>query len=196
MRATLLAISAAYVVMAVLLLAWALSSRFAWWVKAIAIVVTSVFFVEVFFATKGLLGWPGVGHAAAALPAAVDAGGRARSQDQRSGRDLSLGRGGRREQRAEPASRAPIGCPIPSRLPTARSRRATRSWPATRRKAPPRMSATTRAQAEVKQQGDTPTHGRKREPERSCRQPRSRRAAESAARRVQPMSGPVLPAKN
>ena len=33
--------------------------RFAWWVKAVAIVVTSVFFVEVFYATKGLLGWPG-----------------------------------------------------------------------------------------------------------------------------------------
>ncbi len=61
MRATLLAISAAYVVMAVLLLSMALSSRFSWWVKAVAIVVASVFYVEVFFATKGLLGWPGVG---------------------------------------------------------------------------------------------------------------------------------------
>ena len=35
-----------------------LTSRFAWWVKAVAIVVTSVFFVEAFYATKGLLGWP------------------------------------------------------------------------------------------------------------------------------------------
>ena len=61
MRATLLAISAAYVVVAVLLLSMALSSRFSWWVKAVAIVVASVFYVEVFFATKGLLGWPGVG---------------------------------------------------------------------------------------------------------------------------------------
>ena len=47
--------------MAVLLLSMGLSSRFAWWVKAGAIVVTSVFFVEVFFATKSLLGWPGTG---------------------------------------------------------------------------------------------------------------------------------------
>jgi len=58
MTPTVLAISAAYVVVAVLLLALGLSSRFAWWVKAAAIAVTSVFFVEVFFATKGLLGWP------------------------------------------------------------------------------------------------------------------------------------------
>src|SRR5215467_6298529 len=58
MTATVLAISAAYVVIAVLLLSLGLASRFAWWVKAAAIVVTSVFFVEVFFATKDLLGWP------------------------------------------------------------------------------------------------------------------------------------------
>ncbi len=58
MTSTVLAISAAYVVIGVLLLTLGLSSRFAWWVKAAAIVVTAVFFVEVFFATKGLLGWP------------------------------------------------------------------------------------------------------------------------------------------
>jgi hypothetical protein len=62
MTPTVLAISAAYVVVTVLLLAFGLSSRFAWWVKAAAIVVTSVFFVEVFFATKGLLGWPQPGQ--------------------------------------------------------------------------------------------------------------------------------------
>jgi len=59
MTTTVLAISIAYVVMGVVLLGMGLTSRFAWWVKAIAIVVTSVFFVEVFYATKGLLGWPG-----------------------------------------------------------------------------------------------------------------------------------------
>ena len=45
MTSTVLAISVAYVVIGVLLLATGLSSRFAWWVKAAAIVVTSVFFV-------------------------------------------------------------------------------------------------------------------------------------------------------
>ena len=62
MNAVVLAISIAYVVMAVLLLSMGLTSRFAWWVKGVVIVVTSVFFVESFFATKGLLGWPGSGR--------------------------------------------------------------------------------------------------------------------------------------
>ena len=51
MTPTVLAISAAYVVLGVLLLAIGLGSRFSWWVKAAAIMVTSVFFVEAFFAT-------------------------------------------------------------------------------------------------------------------------------------------------
>jgi hypothetical protein len=58
MTTTLLAISAAYVVLAVIVLSMGLSSRYAWWLKAGAIVITSGFFVEVFFASKGLLGWP------------------------------------------------------------------------------------------------------------------------------------------
>jgi hypothetical protein len=62
MTASLLAISAAYVVIAVLLLGVGLTARLAWWVKAASIIVTSAFFVEAFFATKGLLGWPGTGQ--------------------------------------------------------------------------------------------------------------------------------------
>jgi hypothetical protein len=61
MTLTLLAISAAYVVLSLVVLAMGLTSRFAWWVKATAIVVSSGFFVEVFFASKGLLGWPASG---------------------------------------------------------------------------------------------------------------------------------------
>lgn len=61
MTVTLLAISAAYVVMAVVVLSMGLTSRFAWWVKATTIVVSSAFFVEVFYASKGLLGWPATG---------------------------------------------------------------------------------------------------------------------------------------
>jgi hypothetical protein len=62
MTTTLIAISAAYVVMGVLLLSAGLTSPFRWWVKAAAIIVTSVFFVEAFFSTKSLLGWPGSGR--------------------------------------------------------------------------------------------------------------------------------------
>jgi hypothetical protein len=58
MTSAVLGISVAYVVMGVLLLGMGLTSRFSWWVKAAAIVVTSVFFIEAFFAIKGLLGWP------------------------------------------------------------------------------------------------------------------------------------------
>ena len=59
MTPILIAISAAYVVMGVLVLAVGVGSRYAWWLKAGAIVITSAFFVEIFFASKGLLGWPG-----------------------------------------------------------------------------------------------------------------------------------------
>jgi hypothetical protein len=58
MTTTLLAISAAYVAMSILLLVAGLLSPIRWWVKAAAIVVTSAFFVEAFYATKDLLGWP------------------------------------------------------------------------------------------------------------------------------------------
>src|SRR5438309_5301150 len=61
MTGTLLAISAAYVVLAVVVLSMGLTSRFRWWVKASVIVVSSLFFVEVFFASKSLLGWPASG---------------------------------------------------------------------------------------------------------------------------------------
>jgi hypothetical protein len=61
MTLTLLAVSAAYVVLSLVVLSMGLTSRFAWWVKATTIVVSSGFFVEVFFASKGLLGWPASG---------------------------------------------------------------------------------------------------------------------------------------
>jgi hypothetical protein len=62
MTIVVLAISIAYVVMAVLLLSMGLTSRFAWWIKGVVIVVTSAFFIESFFATESLLGWPGAGR--------------------------------------------------------------------------------------------------------------------------------------
>jgi hypothetical protein len=62
MTATVLAICAAYVALATLLLGMGLNARLAWWIKAASIVVTSAFFVEAFFATKSLLGWPAGGQ--------------------------------------------------------------------------------------------------------------------------------------
>jgi hypothetical protein len=59
---TVLAISAAYVVMGVLLLVIVLTARLAWRVKAAIILITSLFFILVFFSTRDLLGWPGGGQ--------------------------------------------------------------------------------------------------------------------------------------
>jgi hypothetical protein len=61
MTSTVVAISLAYAAIGVLLLWLGLESRLAWWIKATAIMVTSIFFIVVFFATNGLLGWPGRG---------------------------------------------------------------------------------------------------------------------------------------
>jgi hypothetical protein len=61
MTTVVLAISIAYVVLAVVLLSMGLTSRFAWWLKGAVIVITCAFFIESFFATKSLLGWPGTG---------------------------------------------------------------------------------------------------------------------------------------
>jgi len=62
MNSVVIAISVAYVVFAVVLLCMGLTSRFAWCIKGVVIVVTSAFFIESFFATKSLLGWPGTGQ--------------------------------------------------------------------------------------------------------------------------------------
>ena len=61
MLTTVLAISAAYVVLGVLLLVMGLKAPLHWRWKALAIVVSCVFFVNVFFETRSLLGWPGTG---------------------------------------------------------------------------------------------------------------------------------------
>jgi len=64
MTSTVVAISLGYAALGVLLLVVGLEARLAWRIKAAAIVVTSAFFVVVFYATNGLLGWP----ARSALP--------------------------------------------------------------------------------------------------------------------------------
>ncbi len=55
---TILWVILLYVAIAVLLLSMNLTSRWRWWVKAAAIVITSGFFVGSYFALTGLLGWP------------------------------------------------------------------------------------------------------------------------------------------
>lgn len=61
MLTKVLAISAAYVAMGVLLLVLLVKPALHWRWKAFAIVACSFFFVNVFYETRGLLGWPGTG---------------------------------------------------------------------------------------------------------------------------------------
>ena len=55
---TIAGLIAAYIVIAVLLLSLNLTSRWRWGIKAVAIVVTAVFFIEAYVFTHRLLGWP------------------------------------------------------------------------------------------------------------------------------------------
>ena len=48
----------AYVVIAILLLSMNIAPRWAWWVKATAIVVTSAFFVVTYYSLIDMMGWP------------------------------------------------------------------------------------------------------------------------------------------
>src|SRR5262249_24029241 len=61
MSSTVVPISLRYAALALLLLGLGRGARLRWWIKAIAIVVTSAFMVVVFFAPNGLLGWPARG---------------------------------------------------------------------------------------------------------------------------------------
>ncbi len=49
---------AAYVIVAVLLLSLNVAPRWAWWVKATAIIITSAFFVISYYSMIDLMGWP------------------------------------------------------------------------------------------------------------------------------------------
>lgn len=55
---TIVAAVAAYVMIAVLLLSMNLVSRWRWWIKGAAIVVTGAFFVASYFAINAVRGWP------------------------------------------------------------------------------------------------------------------------------------------
>ncbi len=61
MLTKVLAIAAAYMALGVLLLLMAIKAPTPWRWKALVIALSTFFFVTVFFETRGLLGWPGVG---------------------------------------------------------------------------------------------------------------------------------------
>ncbi|MCC6736535.1 MAG: hypothetical protein IT534_10480 [Bauldia sp.] len=55
---TILTTVAAYVAIAILLLSLNLTSRWRWWIKGAAIVITGAFFAASYFAIVGMFGWP------------------------------------------------------------------------------------------------------------------------------------------
>lgn len=60
MSVALIGLVAAYIAVAMLLLSLNLTSLWRWWVKAAAIVVTTVFFGVTYHTINGLMGWPTV----------------------------------------------------------------------------------------------------------------------------------------
>ena len=58
MNAAVLGLVSAYILVAVLLLSLNLTSLWRWWVKAAAIVVTTLFFAITYRTMLGLMGWP------------------------------------------------------------------------------------------------------------------------------------------
>ena|GEM_PF-577759 len=57
----ILSLSCAFVVVGVLLLALLMRSLWAWWIKALAIVLTCSFFIISFYQVREFFGWPGYG---------------------------------------------------------------------------------------------------------------------------------------
>jgi hypothetical protein len=57
LESTVLALAIAYALIAALLLALLVYTRFSWHAKAAAVIVTSCFYVVSFFGARGLLGW-------------------------------------------------------------------------------------------------------------------------------------------
>ncbi|MSO70732.1 MAG: hypothetical protein EXQ88_01750 [Alphaproteobacteria bacterium] len=54
----LLGVVTAYILLAVLLLSVNVASRWLWWIKGVAIVATTLFFVQSYASVTGLIGWP------------------------------------------------------------------------------------------------------------------------------------------
>ena len=59
MTSSIIALAMAYTTLGVVLLFMGLRSDLRWWIKGVAIVITSAFFVVAFYKTRSLLGWPG-----------------------------------------------------------------------------------------------------------------------------------------
>ena len=108
LQSVILTLSISYALIGALLLVVLVYARLPWPAKAVAVVVTSAFYIVSFVGTRGLLGWASVDQPAGHLQAVAGPYRRAALAGRRSWLDLSMGRGARRGQSAE---RRPQGLP-------------------------------------------------------------------------------------
>ena len=106
LQSVVLTLSLSYALIGALLLIVLVYARLHWSAKAVAVVVTSAFYIASFVGVRGLLGWASVDRLPASFQIAAGPHRRAALAGGRSGLDLSLGRDARRRQSAERRPRA------------------------------------------------------------------------------------------
>ena len=105
LQSVVLTLALSYALIGALLLMVLVYARLHWSAKAIAVVVTSAFYIASFVGVRGLLGWASVDRLPATFKLLQARIVEPHSLEGRSGLDLSLGRGPRRGQ--SPKWRAP-----------------------------------------------------------------------------------------
>ena len=96
LQSVIVTLSISYALIGALLLVVLVYARLPWPAKAVAVVVTSAFYIISFVGTRSLLGWASVDRLPAELQAAAGADRRSAYGRGRSRFGLSLGRGARR----------------------------------------------------------------------------------------------------
>ena len=141
LQSIVLTLSISYAVIGALLLVVLVYARLPWPVKAVAVIVTSAFYVVSFIGDARTAGLGQPRQAARRLQAAADPHRRSAFAGRRSGLDLPVGRTARRRQSAERRSRAPIAFPTATSSPKRPTPPTTRSPPGVRRAGVPPISA-------------------------------------------------------
>ena len=141
LQSVIVTLSVGYALIGALLLLVLVYARLPWPAKAVAVVVTSAFYVVSFVGMRGLLGWASVDRLPPSFKAAAGADRRPAYGRRRLRLGLSVGRGAGRGQPAERRSAGPTGCPTAMRWPKRPSMPRTRSPPVIRKAAAPPISA-------------------------------------------------------
>ena len=95
LQSVVVTLSIGYAIIGALLLVVLVYARLPWSAKAVAVVVTSAFYIASFIGVRGLLGWASIDRLPATFKLLAVAYRRAAFARRRSGLDLPLGRGAR-----------------------------------------------------------------------------------------------------